>query len=224
MAFLSGARGAMRIARCNVIVFVFIFEEVVYNSWETWWGIPEDLEECGRLNLPNLLTTMRFLLIPVYIGIFASGHMIPAFLIVVAAGVTDVLDGFIARRFGQVTAMGEMLDPLADKLMLITVILSLMLAGHISWWAAGAMFFRDLSMIAAGLFTHFRGKKTLPANWMGKLTTVMFYAAIMFIFFEASFAHTYLWIVIAFSFLTSFVYLATYKTLNNSAKTPSSHV
>lgn len=181
------------------------------------------LGERERVNLPNLLTTLRFLLIPVYIGIFASGHMIPAFLVVVAAGVTDVLDGYIARRYGLVTSTGEMLDPLADKLMLITVILSLLLAGHISWWAAGAMFLRDIGMIVGGLLTHFRGKKTVPANWMGKLTTVMFYAAIMFIFFELPFAHTYLWVVIAFSFVTSFVYLASYKALNSEAKTPPGH-
>jgi len=172
-----------------------------------------------RLNLPNLLTSLRFVLIPVYIGIFVSGHMIPAFLVVVAAGVTDVLDGYIARKYGQVTTVGEMLDPLADKLMLITVILSLLLTGHISWWAAGAMFLRDLGMIAGGLLTHFRGKRTVPANWMGKLTTVMFYFAIMFIFFQAPFAHTYLWIVIAFSFVTSFVYLASYKKLNREVDT-----
>ncbi|GBG08004.1 CDP-diacylglycerol--glycerol-3-phosphate 3-phosphatidyltransferase [Paenibacillus agaridevorans] len=173
------------------------------------------------LNLPNLLTSLRFVLIPVYIGIFVSGHMIPAFLVVVAAGVTDVLDGHIARRYGQVTPAGEMLDPLADKLMLFTVIVSLLVSGHISWWAAGAMFLRDLGMIAAGLIAHFRKKKNVPANWMGKLTTVMFYAAIMFIFFEASFASTYLWIVIAFSFVTTFVYAASYRTLNPpQPKTP----
>lgn len=143
--------------------------------------------------------------------------MIPAFLIVAAAGITDVLDGYIARRSGQITQIGIMLDPLADKLMLITVIISLVLTGHISWYAAGAMFLRDLSMIGAGLRAHFRGKKTVPANWMGKLTTVLLYIAIMFIFFEASFAQTFLWIVIAFSFITMFVYMIMYKTLNRVA-------
>lgn len=171
------------------------------------------------MNLPNLLTSLRFVLIPVYIGVFVSGHMIPAFLIVAAAGITDVLDGYIARKYSQVTSIGVMLDPLADKLMLITVILSLLIAGHISWMAAAAMFLRDLSMIAAGLFSHFRGKKTVPANWMGKLTTVLFYFAIMFIFFQASFADTYLWIVIIFSFVTSFVYMAMYKSLNKTSPT-----
>lgn len=150
--------------------------------------------------------------------------MIPAFLVVVAAGVTDVLDGYIARRYGLVTSVGELLDPLADKLMLITVILSLLFAGHISWWAAAAMFLRDIGMIAGGLLVHFRRKKNVPANWMGKLTTVMFYAAIMFIFFEAPFANAYLWVVIAFSFMTSFVYLVSYRTLNKEVHTPPDQV
>ncbi|MHA6481332.1 CDP-alcohol phosphatidyltransferase family protein [Paenibacillus sp. strain BS8-2] len=168
------------------------------------------------MNLPNVLTSLRFVLIPVYIGIFVSGHMIPAFLVVVAAGVTDVLDGHIARRYGQVTPTGEMLDPLADKLMLFTVIVSLLVSGHISWWAAGAMFLRDIGMIVGGLVAHFRKKRNVPANWMGKLTTVMFYAAIMFIFFEAPFADEYLWVVITFSFITTFVYMASYRSLNAS--------
>jgi len=176
------------------------------------------------LNLPNLLTSLRFVLIPVYIVIFAEGHMIPAFLIMVAAGITDILDGYIARRTGQVTMAGMMLDPLADKLMLITVIVSLLVSGHISLAAAAAMFLRDLGMIAGGLYYHFRGKKTVPANWMGKLTTVLFYIAIMLIFFEAPNAHAYLWGVIAISFATSIMYIVMFKALNKHITgTPTGH-
>ncbi|NIK79368.1 cardiolipin synthase [Paenibacillus castaneae] len=169
------------------------------------------------MNLPNLLTSLRFVLIPVYITVFAQGHMIPAFFIMVAAGITDVLDGYIARRSGQVTTVGMMLDPLADKLMLITVIVSLLVSQHISWAAAAAMFLRDLGMIAGGFYFHFRGKKTVPSNWMGKLTTVLFYLAIMLIFFEAPHAHLYLWAVIAFSFVTSIMYIVMFKALNKPA-------
>ncbi len=185
----------------------------------------QQVEERESLNLPNLLTSLRFVLIPVYIAVFAKGYMIPAFVIMVAAGVTDVLDGYIARRSGQVTRLGMMLDPLADKLMLITVIGSLLISGHISWAAAAAMFLRDLGMIAGGLYFHFRGKKTVPANWMGKLTTVLFYVAIMLIFFEVPDAHSYLWAVIAFSFVTSIMYIAMFKALNKpAAKTPTGHL
>ncbi|GGG84281.1 CDP-alcohol phosphatidyltransferase family protein [Paenibacillus radicis (ex Gao et al. 2016)] len=166
------------------------------------------------MNLPNMLTSLRFVMIPFYVVVFAKGHLIPAFLVVALAGVTDILDGYIARRSGQVTAVGMMLDPLADKLMFITVIVSLLLAGYISWGAAGAIFLRDIGMIAGGLFFHFRGKKTVPANWMGKLTTVLFYIGIMFVFFKAPFAEVYLWVVIAFSFVTSVMYIVLFQALN----------
>ncbi|WP_028608265.1 CDP-alcohol phosphatidyltransferase family protein [Paenibacillus harenae] len=168
------------------------------------------------MNLPNFLTSLRFVLIPVYIFVFMNGHMIPAFLIMVAAGVTDVLDGYIARRSGQVTAVGMMLDPLADKLMMITVIVSLLVSGHISWAAAAAMFLRDLGMIAGSFYYHFRGKKTVPSNWAGKLTTVLLYSAIMLIFFETPYAHSYLWLVIGFSFVTSIMYIVMFKAINKT--------
>lgn len=166
------------------------------------------------MNLPNLLTCIRFLLIPVYIAVFRSGHVKTAFLIMVIAGVTDVLDGYIARSRGQVTQIGIMLDPLADKLMLITVILSLMISGMIPWTAAAAMFIRDAGMIAGSAFFHFRGKKTVPANAMGKLTTVLFYLAILLIVFEVPQAVTYLWLVIIFSFITSLMYIFKFRRIN----------
>ncbi|MFF2483683.1 CDP-alcohol phosphatidyltransferase family protein [Paenibacillus sp. NPDC058071] len=171
------------------------------------------------MNLPNLLTSLRFVMIPFYVVVFAKGHMIPAFLVVVAAGVTDILDGYIARRSGQVTTIGMMLDPLADKLMFITVIVSLLVSGLIPWEAAAAIFLRDAGMILGGLFFHFRGKKTVPANWMGKLTTVLFYLGIMFVFFKAPFAEAYFWAVIAFSFATSIMYIVLFKALNKPSET-----
>jgi cardiolipin synthase len=157
---------------------------------------------------------LRFALIPVYVFIFASGQMIGAFFIIVAAGLTDILDGYLARKHGQVTTIGAMLDPLADKTMMITVILSLLITEHIPWSAGAAIFIRDLGMIIGSAFFHFRGKKTVPAIWMGKLTTVLYYVAIMFIFFELPFARTYLWAVIAFSFVTSIIYIFLFVALN----------
>ncbi|QAY67731.1 CDP-alcohol phosphatidyltransferase family protein [Paenibacillus protaetiae] len=159
------------------------------------------------MNLPNTLTAFRFVLIPVYIAVFVSiEYKMAAFFVLIAAGITDMLDGYIARKTGQVTYVGTMLDPLADKLMIITVFLSLLLSGMISWLSAAALFFRDVVMILGGLYFHFTGRKNVPANWMGKLTTVLLYAAIMFVFLEVSFASEFLWVIIAFSFVTTIVY------------------
>jgi cardiolipin synthase len=168
------------------------------------------------LNLPNILTLFRFALIPVYILVFSYGYLEFSFGIVILAGLTDILDGYLARKNGQVTQIGVMLDPLADKTMMIVVILSLLYKGYISWQAALAIFLRDAGMIIGSAFFHLRGKKTVPANMMGKLTTVLYYIAIMFIFFRAPFAETYLWCVIVISFITSWIYVLKFRTINQN--------
>lgn len=166
------------------------------------------------MNLPNILTLSRFALIPVYVFFFVYGQMLTAFLILVAAGATDILDGYIARKRKQITQMGIMLDPLADKMMMMVVVLSLLYKGFIPWEAAGAMFIREIGMIISSAYFYLRGKLTVPANMMGKLTTVLYYFAILFIVIEAGFALTYLWIVIIFSFVTSAIYIFQFKLLN----------
>lgn len=171
------------------------------------------------LNLPNILTLCRFALIPVYVVIFGLGHTKTAFFIVILAGATDILDGYLARKRNQITQVGAMLDPLADKCMMLTVIVSMLASGMIPWQAAVAMFIRDAGMIAGSAFFHFRGKRTVPANSMGKLTTVLFYFAFLFLFFDFSFAVPYLWFVIGVSFLTSVIYILLFLALNRQAET-----
>ncbi|MBC8078718.1 MAG: CDP-alcohol phosphatidyltransferase family protein [Gorillibacterium sp.] len=167
---------------------------------------------------PNALTLLRFLLIPVYLYIFFTGHETSAFLIMLLAGLTDVLDGYIARKRNQVTALGSMLDPLADKLMLLTVIFSLMIAGWIPPLAAFAFVFRDAGMIVGSVLFHVRGKKTVPANTMGKLTTVLFYTAVLFIVLRLEFAVAFFWVVIAFSFVTSMIYIRSARKINQESE------
>ncbi|KRE94566.1 CDP-diacylglycerol--glycerol-3-phosphate 3-phosphatidyltransferase [Paenibacillus sp. Soil766] len=170
------------------------------------------------MNIPNMLTISRFVLIPVYLVLFFNDHIRTSFIILLVAGLTDILDGYIARTRKLITPMGVMLDPLADKCMMIAVILSLLISEMIPWQAAVAMFIRDAGMIMGSAFFHFRGKLTVPANVMGKLTTVLYYFAILFIVFEFTFAITYLWYVIGVSFLTSFIYIFQFLLLNRGAR------
>ncbi|WP_210023615.1 MULTISPECIES: CDP-alcohol phosphatidyltransferase family protein [unclassified Paenibacillus] len=165
-------------------------------------------------NLPNILTLCRFLLIPVYLIVFGAGNMKLAFFVLLLAGLTDVLDGYIARKSKLVTPLGSMLDPLADKSMMIAVILSLVFSQMISWQAAAAMFLRDAGMIIGSVVFHFRGKKTVPANALGKLTTVLYYVAILMIVFQLPYAHAYLWFVIIVSLITSLMYIIQFYLLN----------
>ncbi|MBP1992618.1 CDP-alcohol phosphatidyltransferase family protein [Paenibacillus eucommiae] len=174
------------------------------------------------MNVPNLLTLSRFVLIPVYLVVFFEGYPKTAFLILVVAGLTDILDGYWARSRGLITPLGIMLDPLADKTMMLAVMISLLISGMIPWQAAAAIFIRDIGMIIGSAFFHFRGKRTVPANMLGKLTTVLYYVAILFIVFELSFATTYLWFVIVISFIVSVIYIIQFALLNaNKAGTGS---
>ncbi|WP_127581156.1 CDP-alcohol phosphatidyltransferase family protein [Paenibacillus koleovorans] len=170
------------------------------------------------MNLPNLLTLCRFALIPVYIVFYSLGHIKTAFAIVVLAGATDVLDGYLARKRGQITPIGIMLDPLADKCMMVTVVVSLLVTGRIPWEAAVAMLFRDAGMIIGSAFFHFRGKRTVPANTMGKVATVLYYLAFLFVFFDQSLGIAILWSAIGLSFLASFVYIFLFKSINQETQ------
>ena len=79
------------------------------------------------MNIPNLLTIIRFILIPLFVYFYFSNEQFSleiAAIVFILSGITDTLDGYIARRFNQVTRLGTVLDPLADKLMLITVLAS----------------------------------------------------------------------------------------------------
>lgn len=169
------------------------------------------------MNLPNALTTLRLILIPVYIAVFWSGDIKLAFLVLLAAGLTDILDGYIARTWKMVTELGSMLDPLADKLMLITVILSFLFSGMIPWPAAAIFFVRDAGMIVGAAYFHQKGMRMISANIMGKTTTVLLYVAIVMIVFELPYAIPYLWGVIAFSFVTSLLYILKFRKVNGLA-------
>jgi cardiolipin synthase len=169
------------------------------------------------VNLPNALTVFRIVLIPLYLYVFFQPfpyHVEIALGILILAGITDIADGYIARKHKLVTTFGIMMDPLADKLMMMAVIASLFLTERISLWAALFFFARDAGMIIAAGFFHFRGKKTVPANAFGKLTTVLFYIAFPLVMYRYQYGELILWSVIAFSFVTTAIYLVKFRLLN----------
>jgi cardiolipin synthase len=169
------------------------------------------------MNLPNTLTIMRFFLIPLFVYIYFANFehsMLLAFLTLMMAGLTDILDGYLARTRKQITPIGIMLDPLADKLLMLAVVVTFLVSGRITWLAAGTLLFRDLGMIIGSAVFHLRGKKTVPANILGKINTALYYVVIFFLMFNLPSADVILWGVIAFSFVTSFIYITQIKSLN----------
>ncbi len=103
------------------------------------------------LNLPNLISLGRLLLVPLAIWLILGGRYGAAFWVFVAAGVSDGLDGFIAKRFDRRTRLGALLDPVADKVLLVSVYATLGIAGQMATWLVILVVFRDFMIIGGFL-------------------------------------------------------------------------
>jgi cardiolipin synthase len=109
------------------------------------------VREPGRtkLSIPNLITLARILLVPVVIWAITSGEMRIAFLLFFAAGASDAVDGFLAKRFGMATELGAYLDPLADKAMIVSIYVALGIAEAIPRWLVILVVSRDIMIVGA---------------------------------------------------------------------------
>jgi cardiolipin synthase (CMP-forming) len=133
-------------------------------------------------NLPNLFTLARLVLAPFIASDILRGHYSRAIILLFAAGFTDVIDGFLARRLKASTPAGAYFDPIADKILLSVIYVSLGLAAAMPWWMVAVVFGRDiliLAMAAYGLlFTSLR--KFPPSVW-GKISTFFQIAAALLV-------------------------------------------
>lgn len=105
------------------------------------------------MNIPNLLTLLRILLVPVVVWAIAQGQMAVALAAFVTAGITDAVDGYIAKRFDQQTELGAYLDPLADKTLIVSIYVSLAIFGFIPPWVAILVVSRDFMIVGAVLLS-----------------------------------------------------------------------
>ena len=129
-------------------------------------------------NIPNALTIVRFILIPLIVYYILTGQYVAGFVVLTISGLTDVLDGTIARKFNFITNFGKLIDPLADKATQIAVLASLTFKGIIPLWILIIVFLKEIVMVAGPSFLY--GKKlVVSSRWYGKLATVLFYIAIV---------------------------------------------
>lgn len=129
-------------------------------------------------HIPNILTIARFFLIPFIIYFIAIDDYFLAFLFLTISGLTDVLDGIIARKFNFITNFGKLIDPLADKATQISVLIALTAKGIIPFWMIVVVALKEAAMIAGASFLY--GKElVVSSKWYGKLSTVLFYIAIV---------------------------------------------
>ena len=130
-------------------------------------------------HIPNILSAFRILLIGVFAWLFRAGKYLPALCAYVLAFLTDVLDGQLARRYGWVTDLGKLLDPLADKLMTVAALVCIYFGKMRTIYLVLFLLvlFKELLMLIGSLFMA-RRKVVAYASWPGKLATGLFAAGV----------------------------------------------
>ena len=124
-------------------------------------------------SIPNIITLARILLVPIIVWAIASSQMEIAFAVFVVAGVSDAVDGFLAKRFNMTTELGALLDPLADKALLVSIYIALGIWGAIPRWIVILVVSRDIMIVAAVIVSWLFDKPVqMKPSMVSKLNTV----------------------------------------------------
>ena len=134
-------------------------------------------------NIPNCLCFFRILLIPSFLYVyfvadFKNRYLVAAFVLVIS-GISDFLDGFIARKFNMVTDFGKFIDPVADKLTQFVVAITLLFSYPLAWVLLIIIILKDLMLAIVGLYLYDYGLKITGASWWGKIATAYFYVIVI---------------------------------------------
>ena len=128
--------------------------------------------------IPNILTVLRFFLIPFTVYYLINDQFILAIVFLCLSGLTDVLDGTIARKFNFITNFGKLIDPLADKFTQLSLLGTLVVKNIIPLWILVIVLIKEAAMVAGASFLY--GKElVVSSKWYGKASTVLFYLAIL---------------------------------------------
>lgn len=170
------------------------------------------------LNLPNILASIRILLAPLMFWIILNPQLFTengfhiswnyyfASLLFVLASVTDFFDGYIAREWNQMTMLGAILDPLADKMLTLAAFLGLMMIGEASAWAIYIIIVRELFITGIRTVAVSEGL-SVKASWAGKVKTVSQMIAIGFLLMHWPLGSELLWIAVALTVYSGLEYL-----------------
>ena len=169
--------------------------------------------------VPNVLTMIRLLLVPVFVIVYfrtAAEPKYAALAVFAAASLTDMLDGFLARKLNQITDFGKLFDPLADKLMVLTALVCQALTGVFPWAAVIVVACKELFMVIGGLFLLSRDV-VVYSNIFGKAAQVSFILSLILSFFHVPLEAwgtrldlILLWITVGLAILAMVVYAAEY--------------
>ena len=130
-------------------------------------------------SIPNLLSYFRLLLIPLFIQLYIRGDFTEALITLAASGLSDIIDGRIARKYNMVTDLGKVLDPVADKLTQCAMMICVATRYPAMWWLLGIHVVKELIMIVVGYYVLKKTDTVNSAIWCGKLCTGVIYAVMM---------------------------------------------
>ena len=134
------------------------------------------------LTAANFVTLLRLILAPLVAADIVHGHYGRAIILTFAAGFTDVIDGYLARRFKDSTKVGAYFDPIADKIMLSLIYVALGVAGAMPWWMVAIVFGRDILILGMSLYgLLFTSVRQFPPSIWGKLSTFFQIAAALIV-------------------------------------------
>ncbi len=156
--------------------------------------------------VPNILTIIRILLTPVFVMAYVSENFNLAWILFAIAGLTDALDGFLARIWNQRTQLGAMLDPLADKALLVTSFICLAVKGWIPPWFMILVVSRDVIIIGGLAVLSFWGvdvRSRIKPIWISKFTTAAQILLVIFVMLQHTFDFNYPTILTAFVWITA---------------------
>jgi cardiolipin synthase len=134
------------------------------------------------LTIPNVLSILRLLLIGVFVWlVLGAGEDMLAVAVLAVSGITDFLDGYIARRYSQASALGQILDPLVDRITIAAVVVTLALRTIIPWWLVAALIGRELALALLVIPLRRRGLTALPVHYLGKIATFLLFFGFPFL-------------------------------------------
>lgn len=123
------------------------------------------------VTIPNILSFLRLLLIPVFLVLLVFGHFGWALLLIAVSAITDFVDGYVARHFNQVSRLGQLLDPAVDRLFILSTLLGLGWVDVLPWWLVAVIIARDVLLLVLGVVLANHRFGPLPVHHLGKMGT-----------------------------------------------------
>lgn len=132
-------------------------------------------------NVPNTLSVIRLLMVPLFVWLFLSDYVAAALAVFIIAGATDVVDGYIARKYNCTSTLGKILDPLADKFLQLSAFLCLWYRDYVPGWMPVIYLIKELATVIGAFIIFRKTKFVVKSNVFGKLATVLVFGAVFVI-------------------------------------------